>query len=123
VIAKISEADLDKGRRLYCLDSRYPASPVLAALAFQITAVAIGLEDQDARARSHVAAWYLTQYVHDPVRAGGGQQLGRPAFIEMISSAAGVEQDLRILGFEHVSRPTYARVGQRAFRQPAESEN
>jgi hypothetical protein len=66
VIAKISEADLDKGRRLYCLDTHYPATPVIAAVAFhidaeltrplQITAVAIRLEDQDARARSYVAA-------------------------------------------------------------------
>jgi hypothetical protein len=77
VIAKISEADLDKGRRLYCLDSRYPASPVLAALAFQITAVAIGLEDQDARARSHVAAWYLTQYVQAAANSWGGRLSSR----------------------------------------------
>ncbi|MGH2831370.1 MAG: hypothetical protein ACRDK2_01225 [Solirubrobacteraceae bacterium] len=125
VVAKISEAELSKGRRLYCLDSRYPASPVLAALAFhvdadltrplQITAVGIRLEDQDARARSYVAAWYLTQYVQ-----AAAKKLGRPAFIEMISSASGVERDLRILGFEQVSRPAYARVGQRSFRQAAE---
>jgi len=62
-----------------------------------------------------VAAWYLTQYVQ-----AAAKKLRRPDFIEMISAAPGVEQDLRILGFEQVSRPPYARVGQRAFRQPAE---
>lgn len=128
VIAKISEAALDKGRRLYCLDSRDPASPVLAAVAFhvdaeltralQITAVAIRLEDQDARARSYVAAWYLTQYVQ-----AAANQLRRPPFIEMISSAPGIAEDLRILGFQEVSQPTYARPGHRAFRQPAEPAN
>jgi hypothetical protein len=128
VIAKISEADLGKGRRLYCLDSRYPASPVLAAVAFhvdaeltrplQITAVAIRLEDEHARARSYLAAWYLTQYVQ-----AAANKLERPNFIEMISSARGVEQDLRILGFERVPLPTYTRAGQRAFRQPAGPAN
>jgi hypothetical protein len=38
-------------------------------------------------------------------------------------SAPGVEQDLRILGFDHASRPPYARAGQQAFRQPREPAN
>jgi hypothetical protein len=127
VVDKISEADLDKGRRLYCLDSRDPAFPVLAAVAFhvdaeltrplQITAVAIRLEDEQARAHSYVAAWSLTQYVQ-----AAATKLGRPDFIEMISFDRHADEDWRILGFEPVGLPTYARGG-RAFRQPAQPAN
>lgn len=125
VVAKIGEASLSKGRRLYCLDMRDAAFPVVAALTFhvdaelsrplQITAVAIRLEDENARARSYVAAWYLTQYVQ-----AAAAKLGRPRFIEMISPARGVEEDLHILGFEEVKRPAYARPGHRSFRQGPE---
>lgn len=124
-VTKIASAAGDKGRRLYCLDTRDVAFPVLAALSFhvdavltrplQITAIAIRLGQDDAMARSHVGAWYLTQYVQ-----AAAEKLGRPDYLEMFPGASGAV-DLENLGFEEVPRPNYGQVGRRAFRQRRET--
>lgn len=122
VISKLDEADVDKGRIIYCLRKGGDlADPVLAALSFhiprdeelpvQIIAVALRLADDDAVAQSYVAAWYLTQYVQ-----ALGEKLGRPHCVDYVIEQLNISKELELLGFEQLQAKPYQTNG-RLFRQ------
>lgn len=107
VAAKIDAASADKGRRLYCLDTRLdPSNQVLAALSFhvaadegfplQLTALAVRLDGPELAAQSYVAAWYLLQYV-----CAAGVKLGRgPGVLFATADPDAALEDLSPLGFQ-----------------------
>jgi hypothetical protein len=112
VIAKLEQASLAKGRRIYCLDARRDiADQVLAAVSFHVDAdkslplrliaLALRLSDPDTVAQSYAASWYLLRYI-----SAAGVKLGRGASVDFVTHADALA-DLAPLGFLPVTPSPY----------------
>ena len=119
----INSASLERGRRLYCIDSA--CDEVLAAMSYHVDArrhfpvmlTAIGLRmDEGARSdlydRSRGAALLLKQYVHEIAR-----QIGRGGHVDIDADGVDALRDLGGLGFQRAPRVRGMRVSGRHLRQ------